>query len=153
MMRHLPLAAWFCWLWIAPVSYGQLITIRVINAENGHPLTKKHIMVVLLAEKGEKRRPHLQLKTDVHGEARFMFPEPASLRFAVLVRLSSLHWSCRCSAVVTTAVAVQAGIVEGKKSISAATPVKAEPGQIVFVVRRRPFFEQLRDILLAPLME
>jgi hypothetical protein len=153
MMRYFRFPMWFCLLWIAPVSLGQVITIRVINANNGHPLPKKHIMVGMRDEKSEESLSRLQLDTDVHGEARFELSNPVPTRLSVVVLLKSRSWRCGCSARVAAQDAVQKGAVEGQNLIRAATPVKAEPGQIVFVARRLPFFERLLEAVLAPLME
>jgi hypothetical protein len=151
--RYCRCLAWLCLLWIAPVSLAQVITIRVINAKNGHPLPRKNIMVSLRGEKNERGPLHLQLKTDVRGEARFALPDPVPTRLSAVVRLKSRTWRCRCLAFVATQDAIQRGIVEGQNLAGAAAPVKAEPGEIIFVARRRPFFEELCDTLLAPLME
>ncbi len=152
-MRYLRCLAWFCLIWIGPVSSGQVITIRVINAKNGRPLPKKHIMVALLDEKTDKRLSHLQLETDVHGEAWFRLPDPVPTKLSAVVRLKSRSWVCRCWAFVATQDVVQQGVVGGQNLNRAVTPVRAEPGQIVFVARRLPFLEQLLGTLLAPLME
>ncbi len=144
---------WFCLLWISPCSIGQVITIRVINAKNGHPLPKKHIMVSLPGDKSEKRPSPVQLETDVHGEARFTLPDSVPAKLSAVVLLRSRSWSCRCWAFVATRDVVQQGVVEGQNLANAAGPLKAEPGQIVFVARQRPFLEQLLGTLLEPLME
>jgi hypothetical protein len=153
MMRYFRCLVWLCLLWIGPPSFGQVITIRVINAKNGHPLPKKHIMVSLRDEKNEKGSSHLQLETDVRGEARFTLPEPIPTRLSVVVLLKSRSWRCGCSALVATEDVVQKGAVEGQNVFRTATSVRAEPGQIVFIARRLPFLEQLLGTLLAPLME
>jgi hypothetical protein len=152
MMRYFRCLAWLCLLWTGPVSLGQVITIRVINANNGQPLRKKHIMVFLPDEKSEKRPSHLQLETDGRGEARFTPPDPAPIKLSVVVFLKSRSWRCRCSAPVATPDVTQKGVVEGQDLANAAVPVKADPGQIVFIARRVPFLKRLLGALLAPLL-
>ena len=156
MTRYSLCLAWLCFLWIGPLSFAQLITIRVINAKNGHPLPKRHIMVRLLHEKSGKGGLQydalLQLKTDVHGEARFTLPEPAPTHFSALVRLSS-HWRCGCLALVATQEVIKKGLAKGQGSTGATIPVATEPGEISFAARRRPFFDWLLLTLFAPLME
>jgi hypothetical protein len=153
MMRYFRCLAWLCLLWVGPVSLGQVITIRVINAKNGHPLPKKHIMVSLRDEKNEKGSSHMQLETDVYGEARFTLPEPVPSRLSAVVLLKSRSWRCGCWAFGATQDVVQKGVVEGQNWIRTSMPIRAEPGQIVFIARRLPFLEQLLGTLLAPLME
>jgi len=46
---------------------------------------------------------------------------------------------------------IQNGVVEGQ-DLAKGMPVRAEPGQISLVARRRPFFERLMYRLLVPLM-
>jgi hypothetical protein len=150
---HCRCLVWFCLLWANSFSAAQVITIRVINAKNGHPLPKKRIKVSLRDEKNEKGSSHLQLETDVRGEARFALPDPVPTRLSAVVLLKSRSWQCRCSVFVATQDAVRKGAVAGQNLMSPATPVRAEPGQIVFVAGRRPFLEELLDTLLAPLME
>jgi hypothetical protein len=156
MLRYSRCLAWLCLLWISPVSFGQAITIRVVNSKNGRPLPKRHITVHLLYEKSEKTPLQydalLQLKTDVHGEARFTLPEPAPTHFSALVRLSP-HWRCGCLALVTTQEVIQKGLAKGQGSTGATIPVATEPGEISFAARRRPFFDWLLLTLFAPLME
>jgi hypothetical protein len=151
--RYFRRLVWSSLLWIGPVSLGQVITIRVINGKNGGPLPKKHIVVTLLDEKNEKGSSHLQLETDTHGEARFTLPDPIPTRLSAVVHLKSRSWRCGCWALVATQDVTQKGVVKGQNLTKAAVPVKADPGQIVFVARRLPFLEQLLDTLLAPLME
>jgi hypothetical protein len=152
MMRYFRCLAWLCLLWVGPVSLGQVITIRVINAKNGHPLPKKHIMVFLHDEKNEKGSSHLQLETDAYGAARFTLPDPVPIHFSALVRLSS-HWRCGCLALVATQEVIQKGLAKGQGSTGATIPVATEPGEISFAARRRPFFDWLLLTLFAPLME
>jgi hypothetical protein len=155
MMLYLRCLALLCVLWIGPVSFGQVITIRVIDAKNGHPLPKRDISVALLYEKGEERPSQyngfLQLETDAHGEVRLNLPEPAPGHLSVVGRLRSESWYCGCRARVATQEVIQNGVVEGQ-DLAKGMPVRAEPGQISLVARRRPFFERLMYRLLAPLM-
>jgi hypothetical protein len=44
---------------------------------------------------------------------------------------------------VTTQDLIQKGILEGEKLTTPAVPVKAEPGEILFVARPFTFFERL----------
>ncbi len=131
---------WSLLLWISPLCFGQVIRMRVINAENGHPLPKQHISVSLLYEKNEKVPAKydalLHLETDVDGEARFSLPEPAPAHLSATTSLTSEHWRCGCWALVVTQELIQNGIVEGQKLTTPAMQLKAEPREILFVARR-----------------
>ena len=153
MIAYFRCLAWLCLLWVGPVSLGQVITIRIINGKNGRPLSKRHITMTLLDEKTNKISSHLNLETDAHGEARFTLPDPVPTKLSAMVHLKSRSWRCRCWAFVATQDVVQQGAVGGQNLIRAAIPVRAEPGQIVFIAHRVPFLEQLLGTLLAPLME
>jgi hypothetical protein len=111
--------------------------------------------VTLFYDKGDRRPAKydaiLSLETDVNGQAQFTLPEPAPSHLAAQVRIDWGHWNCGCSVFAATQDVVQNGIVESpavpKKS--AAAPVKAVPGEIVFVARPLSFLERL----LYPIMK
>ena len=127
--------------------FGQVISARVINAKNGHPLPKQHISISLLDEKGEKIETKqgalLELETDINGDAQFTLPEAAPAHLSARARLTSEHWRCGCWALVATQDVVQKGIVEGNELTTPAKPVKAEPGEILFIARPLTFLERL----------
>jgi hypothetical protein len=138
----------FLVLWVAPACLAQAVTIRVINAADGHPLQKQQISVTFFYDKGEKRpakyEATLSLETNVNGEAQFTFPEPAPAHLAAQVRIDWGRWKCGCGVLAATEDLIQKGIVESaatpKKS---PVPVKAVPGEILFVARPLSFFERL----------
>jgi hypothetical protein len=135
---------------LGPLCLAQVVAIRVINAADGRPLQKQRVSVSLLYEKGEKTPAkydaNLSLETDANGEAQFTLPEPAPRHLSAQVRLTSEHWHCGCGVLAATGEVIQKGIVgplpraESKKS---APPVKADPGEILFVARPLSFFERL----------
>src|SRR6266853_4743202 len=139
----------FCFLVLGShlSCFGQVISARVINAKNGHPLPKQHISISLLDEKGEKIETKqgalLELETDINGDAQFTLPEAAPAHLSARARLTSEHWRCGCWALVATQDVVQKGIVEGNELTTPAKPVKAEPGEILFIARPLTFLERL----------
>jgi hypothetical protein len=143
-------------LLLGPLCHAQVVTVRVINAANGHPLPKQQVSVNLFYEKGVKTPAkydaNLTLATDVNGEAHFALPEPAPLHLFVQIRLTSEHWHCGCLALAATGDVIQKGIVdplpEGE-SKKAAASLKAIPGEILFVARPLSFFE----LLLYPFLK
>src|SRR5260370_41102353 len=138
---------WFLVLGNHLFCFGQVLRARVINAKNGHPLPKQHISISLLYEKGEKIETKqgalLELETDINGEAQFTLPEATPAHLSARARLTSEHWRCGCWALVATQDAVQKGIVEGNELTTPAKPVKAEPGEILFIARPLTFLERL----------
>jgi hypothetical protein len=137
-------------LLVGPFCFAQVVTVRVINAADGHPLQKQHVSVSLLYEKGEKAPTkydaNLSLETDANGEAHFTLPGPAPPHISAQVRLTSEQWRCGCGVLAATADVIQKGIVgplAGAEPKKSAAPVKASPGEILFVARPLSFFERL----------
>jgi hypothetical protein len=140
---------WFLALWLSPLCCSQVVSIRVVNANDGQPLARQNVSVALLYEKGEKTPAkydaNLSLETDGNGEVQFRLPEPSPVHLAAQVRLTSEHWRCRCMALVATQEVVQKGIVQtpGPESTTSATNAKAGPGVILFTARPFTFLERL----------
>jgi hypothetical protein len=137
-------------LLVEPLCFAQAVTVRVVNAADGHPLQKQQVSVSLLYEKGEKTpakyEANLSLETDANGEARFTLPEPTPPHILAQVRLTSEHWRCGCGVLAASGDVIQKGIVgplpggEPKKTTAS---LKAAPGEILFVARPLSFFERL----------
>jgi len=140
---------WFPLLWLSPLCFGQAVKIRVVNANNGHPLPKQKVSVALLYEKGEMTPANydtnLRLETDSNGEVQFSLPEPAPVHLAAWVRLASKRWHCKCTLTVSTQVVVEQGIVQtpGTELPTSVTKAKAGPGVILFIARPFTFLERL----------
>lgn len=140
-----------------PFCLAQDVTVRVINAENGHPVQKQAISVSFLYDKKyDKEIPAkydlvLNLETDVNGEAHFKLPEPPPVHFSAQVRMDWSRWKCGCGILGSTDDLVQKGIVgpvATTDSKNSAALVKAVPGEILFVARPLSFFERLLGPLL-----
>jgi hypothetical protein len=146
--RHL---IWILALVVCPTCSSQVITIRVLNEKNGHPLQKQPVIVSLLYEKSEKPPAKydakLGLETDANGEAKFALPDPPPEHFAAQVNLTSAHWHCGCMALASTEVLIQKGFVErpaeGPDSKKYSVPVEAEPKEITFLAQPFTFLERL----------
>jgi len=130
---------------------AQQITIRVIDARNGHPLQKREVLLRLHygkdEEKPAKYEPILRLSTDADGKAQFGLPEPAPEHLEAEVRISmNEHWWCWCVESVATGEVSQKGIVGsrpgpwGKKSSASVTPV---PGEVLFLARPFNLLERM----------
>ena len=147
--RYYRCIVWFPLLWLSPLSFGQAVKIRIVNANHGQPLPKQKVSVALLYEKGEvtpaNYDTNLKLETDGNGEVQFILPEPAPVHFAVRVRLTSKHWHCKCVALVSTQVAIEQGIVQtpGPELSKSATSAGAGPGVVLFIARPFTFLERM----------
>ncbi len=129
---------------------AQLVTIRVIDTADGHPLQKQQISVSFLYGSNEPKPTHydatLHLATDRQGEAHLKLPEPPPPHLSAQVHLTSEQWRCGCGVLATTQDVIQKGIVgpspgsESKKSVVAE---RAAPGEILILARPLTFFERL----------
>jgi hypothetical protein len=135
---------------LGPPCHAQAVTIHVINGENGQSLQQKKVFVTLLYDDGRKPPAkydaNLAFETDKNGEARFSLPIPLPAHLAAQVHVDSGRWRCGCGALVATEDLLQKGIVgpvPPTESRKPAIPVKAVPGEILFVARPLSFFERL----------
>jgi hypothetical protein len=153
--HHFLFSSWFLLLWISPCCFGQIIRVRIINGENGHPLPKQQVSVSLLYEKGEQKPARydevLNLETDVNGEAHFKLPEPPPVHFSAQVRVDWSRWKCGCGVLGSTDDLIQKGILgpepttNPKNSDALFTAVS---GEVLFVARPLTIFERLLYPLL-----
>jgi hypothetical protein len=152
--RYLRCLICFFLVWLNAMCFGQVITVRIINGRNGHPLPRRSILFSPLYDKSEKAPAkydaNVRMETDSNGEAQFNLPAPLPVRVSVGVGLDFEHWRCLCAAplFVRTQDVIQKGIVEGSEFAMTATPLKAAPGQIVFVARPITLFERILSPLL-----
>jgi len=142
--------ALICLLSIGPCCYAQAVTIRVINSNDGSPLRNQQVSVSLLYDRGEAQpanyNGNLSLETDANGEAHFVLPGPAPTHISAQVRLAPSHWRCGCGVLVATEELIRNGTVgplPAAESGKSAAPVKAVPGEILFVARPLSFWERL----------
>jgi hypothetical protein len=135
---------------VGPCCYAQAVTIRVINANDGGPLRYQQVSVSLLYDRGEAQpanyNGNLSLETDANGEANFVLPGPAPTHISAQVRLAPSHWRCGCVVLVATEELIRngtSGTLPAADSGKSAVPVKAVPGEILFVARPLSFWERL----------
>jgi hypothetical protein len=146
--RYFRFFGWFLLLWISPSCFGQVIRVRILNGENGHPLPKQQVSVTLLYEKGDQKPAKydavLNLETDVNGEAQFKLPEPPPVHFSAMVGVDWSRWKCGCGVLGSTNDLIQKGI-QGPtiQSKSFDARFTAAPGEVLFVFHPLTFFERL----------
>lgn len=142
MPTRLRAFAWVLVMLVAPPCVAQEVTVRVVNAADGHPLKDQLVYIGV-------REPlvwnDLQLKTGANGEAHFTLPDPAPPHMRINVLLSPLRWDCGCMFVAAIEEVIQRGIVAppGTKSAKTAASMKAAPRQILFAVRPLSFSERV----------
>jgi hypothetical protein len=102
---------------LGPTCMAQEITVRVVNGANGQPLQKMPVSVAFLYDgKYDKNIPAnhprgLNLETDINGEARFRFPEPAPTHFSSEIRVDWSRWNCSCVVIGSTDEMITKGTV------------------------------------------
>jgi hypothetical protein len=135
-------------IWVLLLSqafYGQAVRVRVINGNDGQPLSKQVVLVEFLYDEPTKGSVPLHIKTDDNGEARFSLPEPLPEHVDVSLSLTSEDWHCVCWVMTETGKVLHKGIMEippTRVPNAPFPPANAEPGQIVFVVRPFGYFEK-----------
>lgn len=133
---------WVFILLLYPVCFGQKVTVRVINAKNGHPLPKQTVFVQFLYEQPPAASSPVQVQTDGTGRAQFTIPEPQPEHLNVRVALTSEHWHCACWVMTDTEKVIRNGLVQTDRLNSPSAQVNAEAGEIVFIARPFTFFER-----------
>jgi len=141
-------------LWLSPLCLAQVVTVRIINITNGHPLQKQRVSLSLLYDKGEQRPAKydeiISHETNINGEADFELPEPPPRILFINIRMSSEHWRCTRTWAPNTQEVVQRGIVRlpGGKPQKTDVLINAVPGVMVFPARPFTFWERLLYPLL-----
>jgi len=150
---------WFVLLFLCcvnPASFGQRVTIRVINL-NETPFKNKQVYVSGLSAQaaswkeehlkltGKPIRADLSLLTHSKGETAFDLPSPPPAYVYVRPVFNERVWDCTCLIRVPTDELLQKGFI----FISSAARKKAKPsiqpkaGEVLFVMRRTPLWWQL----------
>jgi hypothetical protein len=148
---------WFLLLFLCcgdAVSFGQRVTIRVINL-NGTPFKNKQVYISGLnaqaASEYDERlklnrkpiRADLSLLTDSEGQA--VFDLPTTLPAYVYVRpvFSERIWDCTCFVSVPTDGLLQKGFLYFSGERKTPKSIQPKPGEILFVMVRTPLWWQL----------
>jgi hypothetical protein len=128
-----------------PSCFAQTVTVRVINAKNGHPLSGQGVAISLLYHGSEKApggySAHLSLKTDDNGEAHFRLPQPPPAHMAASVSIDQSRWRCACILLDSTQNVVQFGVVQAEPSGKESSSPK--PLEILFVARPLSLFSRI----------
>lgn len=124
-------------------GFAQELTIRVVNAANGHPLTKVPVFVRHMGV----GQHDLRLETDGTGDARFTPPDGGPPYIRVDVSVSRTRWDCGCFAEGYTADVIQKGVVAAPairgKPTTEGGALKSAPRQILIALRPLSFSERL----------
>jgi len=153
--RRAPIHILLLVLFFGPSSFGQSVTIRIVNATNGTPIRNQKISISGIngdSSKPDEQRhklltkpttPDLQLVTDDMGEANFQLPNPARANFFVRPELKAQVWDCVCLSEVSTEEVMQKGIVvwNAYAEVRGAKPSpQPRPGEILFHLRPNPMW-------------
>jgi hypothetical protein len=152
------LLALFLLLPLSPVCLSQTITVRLINQRNGQPLHwANQVVYVPFSQDSDGLRKGLAkqvaVETDAAGEARFELPKPSAEVIQVTLVPSHDDYIeyCGCwSETTRTGDVLDKGIVVWKDtSVGSLGKLKAQPGEILFLVRPVSFPERLFILLFG----
>jgi hypothetical protein len=123
--------------------FGQTVTVRIVNAENGKPVAAQRILVSGIKGNGatpdEARRkliakptsPDATLVTDTQGRVQFDLPTTPPANFYVRAVLRPPVWDCSCVVTVSTEELLRKGLLVGTHDDASIHP---QPGEILFCV-------------------
>jgi hypothetical protein len=148
MNGRLPCVIFLMLLSVAPVCGAQDVTVRLVNAENGHPLPKWKVSVSFYFEKKSpaNHAQSLNLTSNENGEAHFEMPQPRPEHFSAHVQPDSPYWKCGCALLGSTEELLRKGIVGPLPIINpkvAPARLRAAPGEVLVVARPLSFWERL----------
>jgi len=124
--------------------FGQTVTVRIVNAENGKPVAAQKILVSGIEGNGDtpdeaRRRliakhtsPDMTLVTDAQGRVRFDLPTVPPTNFFVRAVLRPPVWDCSCLVTVPTDELKRKGLWIGPHDDASIQP---QPGEILFRIR------------------
>jgi hypothetical protein len=151
---------WFTVLFLCcanAVSFGQRVTVRVVNLD-GTPFSNKQVYVSGLSAQATTMRDEqlkltkkpiradLSLTTDGNGETTFDLPQPAPAYIYVRPVFSERVWDCSCLVRIPTDELLQKGYITGSPYDAHKKPkpvIQPEARKLVFVMRRTPLWWQL----------
>jgi hypothetical protein len=119
-------------------SQSQALTIRIINANTGHPVTDEKLNVALRAD----QIGSVAMATDKNGIISVDYGKAKTIRI-----LSNMYADCRSRGELYTnypiASILQTGLVTGNLCPTTATPT-AKPGELVLFEIPRTFVPTMR---------
>jgi hypothetical protein len=148
---------WFALLFlccVSPVSFGQRVTIRVVNLD-GTPFKNKQVNISGLSAHaasleeerlkltGKPIQADLSLLTDSKGETAFDLPSPPPAFVYVRPVFSERVWDCTCFVSVPTAELMQKGFIVWSPWAARKKPqpsILPKTGEVLFVMRRLPLW-------------
>jgi hypothetical protein len=135
-------------------SFGQRVTIRIINLTNGSPLINEPVYISgISSQKATKedeaakltRKPlqsDLSLVTDSKGETSFELPKPAPAYLYIRAVFSERDWDCTCLVRVPAEEILQKGYIVMSPYAARKSKPSLQPtaGEVLFVMRRTPWW-------------
>jgi hypothetical protein len=149
--------SWFALLFLfflSAASFGQRVTIRIINFTNGSPFINKQVYISGIrsqtaANENERlkltRKPiqaDLSLVTDNKGETSFDLPNPAPAYLYIRPVFSDRVWDCTCLVRVPTEEVLQKGYIVTSSYATRKSKPSIQPtaGEVLFVMKRTPLW-------------
>lgn len=143
---------------LSPACLGQTIKVRLINQRNGEPLhwAKQTVYLPFSVDPAGQHSglaKRVAVETDANGEVRFELPKPAPEWLQVSLALSDDEYiegcGCHPDSSRTTDVLDKGIVVWKSTSIGSLDKVKAQPGEILLLIRPVTFAKWLLIRLLG----
>ena len=143
-MKTFCVTACLFFLWLCSICSGQVLTVRLIDITNGHPLPKQQVTVSMGYEKGEKtpsnHPPITFLETDDEGKAQLRFSTPQPSYLYLFITFIVGYWPVDLRLTLKPEEVFQKGFVKkpGPKLNDDKIPdmvPKAVPGEVIILFR------------------
>jgi hypothetical protein len=129
---------------LVATAFGQAIDVVVLNAKNGHAIHNAEVWVQFFEPTANRALTRIQYKTGPDGVARIQLV--TSLPAQITLSASAVSF-CLGFVTVATADIVDHGAVSRCDPKASRFSRTANPGELIFLVRRIPWWIRL----LAPL--
>jgi hypothetical protein len=129
--------------------FGQTVTVRIVNAEDGKPVAAHKILISGINGKSytpDQARQNLTVKhgsadatlvTDAQGRVQFDLPADPPPSFYVRAVLRPPVWDCSCVVTVHTEELLRKGLWFGSRDDASS---ELRPGEIIFRIRPNPLW-------------
>jgi hypothetical protein len=152
-IRHALGLAFFLSGFVGFACFGQIVTVRVVNAADGKPVAAQKILISGIKgtgdTPGEARQkllakhasPDATLVTEAEGRVQFDLPTVPPTKFYVRAMLRPPVWDCSsCLVTVSTEELVRKGLWVGLHDDAS---VQLQPGEILFRMRPTPLWARV----------
>ena len=132
-------------LCLAPLCFGQVIVVKLLNGADGSPVADKLVKVRLHYPKSvpaDYVEPLVVQHTGSDGEMRFFIPPDVKPQWlGIRVEFDERGFSCACRVETEPETVLRKGLVVDRRigNIKTSVPIEAQPAQVIFIARPRSF--------------